>query len=137
VTPSPDVIEAWKRLDAAQKASEKAADARASLPTGSTRAKVTTANARWANAAEDRDRKKAAYIAALMAELQRVQPTAAPVPESDETRLLLAQLYAWLERAYESRHVGLPVVVMVPGADGTELDHFRTQIYAAITRSTP
>lgn len=82
MTPSPDVIEAWKRLDAAQKASEKAAEARAALPAGSTRAKVTTANARWANAAEDRDRKEAAYIAALTAELQRLQPASLREPST-------------------------------------------------------
>ncbi len=43
---------AWREY---AKASEKAAAARSRLPAGSTRAKVTTANARWARAAEARD----------------------------------------------------------------------------------
>jgi hypothetical protein len=38
------------------RASERACRARAALPPGSSRARVTTANARWANAAEARDR---------------------------------------------------------------------------------
>lgn len=37
-------------------ASAKACSARAALPPGSSRARVTTANARWASAAEARDR---------------------------------------------------------------------------------
>ncbi len=43
-------------LVASQKASAAAADARSRLPPGSSRARVTTANARWARAAEHRDR---------------------------------------------------------------------------------
>lgn len=42
-------------LDAATAKSAKLAEARAALPAGSTRARVTTANARWARAAEARD----------------------------------------------------------------------------------
>lgn len=38
------------------KKSAKAAEARSALPPGSSRAKVTTANARWMGAAEARDR---------------------------------------------------------------------------------
>ena len=41
---------------AACRASQKACDARAALPIGSSRARVTTLNARWSNAAEERDR---------------------------------------------------------------------------------
>lgn len=40
----------------AAKASERASVARRDLPPGSSRAKVTTANARWSSAAEHRDR---------------------------------------------------------------------------------
>lgn len=40
----------------AMRASQRAADARAALPLGSSRAKVTTANARWSRAAEERAR---------------------------------------------------------------------------------
>jgi hypothetical protein len=44
----------------AQRASDKASRARANLPAGSSRPRVTTANARWAMAAEERDRVKEA-----------------------------------------------------------------------------
>lgn len=40
----------------AYEASVRASEARAALPPGSSRAKVTTANARWMSAAEERDR---------------------------------------------------------------------------------
>ncbi len=45
-----------RELARAQKASERASAARAALPPGSSRARVTTANARWMRAAEHRDR---------------------------------------------------------------------------------
>lgn len=45
-----------RTLEAAQTKSEKAMDARRRLPPGASRAKVTTANARWSRAAEARDR---------------------------------------------------------------------------------
>jgi hypothetical protein len=45
----------------AKRDSQKASDARAALPVGSSRSKVTSANARWMAAAEERDR-----IAALL-----------------------------------------------------------------------
>lgn len=54
----------YYRADAA---STRLAKVRASLPQGSTRARVTTANARWARAAEHRDR-----IAALLHEADRI-----------------------------------------------------------------
>jgi hypothetical protein len=47
--------------------SEKAAAARAALPPGSTRARVTSANARWMRAAEARDRRAAEVLAAFRA----------------------------------------------------------------------
>lgn len=40
------------------KSAAKAAEARSKLPAGSTRARVTTANARWARAAEARDNRE-------------------------------------------------------------------------------
>lgn len=40
----------------AETASLKASEARSRLPAGSSRARVTTANARWARKAEERDR---------------------------------------------------------------------------------
>jgi hypothetical protein len=45
-----------KALALAQKQSLKWADRRRALPPGSSRARVTTANANWAQAAEHRDR---------------------------------------------------------------------------------
>ena len=45
-----------KELARLTAASEKASDARARLGPGSSRARVTTANARWARLAEARDR---------------------------------------------------------------------------------
>jgi len=45
-----------RNLRLAEKRLQKASDARRSLPPGSTRARVTTANARWSSAAEERDR---------------------------------------------------------------------------------
>ena len=44
-----------RELARAEAASAKAAEARSRLPPGSSRARVTTANARWARAAEHRD----------------------------------------------------------------------------------
>lgn len=45
-----------KKYLEAQKASERAMEARMKLASGSTRARSTTANANWARAAEGRDR---------------------------------------------------------------------------------
>lgn len=50
--------------------SERAAAARAALPPGSSRARVTTANARWARHAEERDR-LAREIADIEADAER------------------------------------------------------------------
>ncbi len=65
---------------AAHDAAAKACDARASLPAGSPRARVTSANARWASAAEERDRRAAAlpdYLAdALVKALTRAEQNA-------------------------------------------------------------
>lgn len=55
---------------AAAKASAKAADARAAMPLGSTRARLTTAASTWSRHAEDRDR-KALALEALCAEVSR------------------------------------------------------------------
>lgn len=51
-------------LEAAELACIKATAARAALPAGSSRAKVTSANARWARAAEGRDHCEARLEAA-------------------------------------------------------------------------
>lgn len=56
---------AAKRAAQAQAASEREAEKRAALPIGSSRAKVTSANARWSRCAEDRDRAFVALEAAL------------------------------------------------------------------------
>ena len=55
---SKELHDARRALAKAQAASTRAMDARARLGPGSTRARVTTANANWANAAEHRDRCK-------------------------------------------------------------------------------
>lgn len=55
----------------AQEASLRASKARASLPAGSSRAKVTTANARWSSAAEERDRLAADLPDDFVAAVQR------------------------------------------------------------------
>lgn len=55
VAPSADVEALRRELAAAQAKSLRAMDARRALPAGSSRARVTTANARWARAAEARD----------------------------------------------------------------------------------
>lgn len=54
-----------RELVAAQARSTKASEARLALPAGSSRARVTTANARWMRASEERDRREAALRAAL------------------------------------------------------------------------
>lgn len=50
------LVELAKRLQAAERKSLKCAERRAALSPGGTRARVTTANADWARAAEHRDR---------------------------------------------------------------------------------
>lgn len=45
-----------KELAKAERALEKASKARAGMPPGSTRARITTANARWSSAAEHKKR---------------------------------------------------------------------------------
>lgn len=52
----PALTKARKALADAQAKSDRAVEARAALPAGSSRARVTTANARWMRAAEARDR---------------------------------------------------------------------------------
>lgn len=51
-------------LEAAELAMLKASAARAALPAGSSRARVTTANARWSTKCEQRDRVEARLVAA-------------------------------------------------------------------------
>ena len=65
---TPEIATLRRRLAKAEDASQKAMEARQALPSGSSRAKVTRANAKWATAAEDRDRIKAALDAALQKE---------------------------------------------------------------------
>jgi len=51
-----DIARLAKLYAQAVEQSERASDVRAALPIGSSRARVTTANARWMSAAENRDR---------------------------------------------------------------------------------
>lgn len=56
-----EVLATWyRRLAEHEKSVERTSEARRKLPAGSTRARVTTANARWATACEARDRQEAA-----------------------------------------------------------------------------
>jgi hypothetical protein len=59
------IIDRAKALRAAQIASERCAEQRGKLDAGTSRARVTTANARWASAAEHRDRCERNLVAAL------------------------------------------------------------------------
>lgn len=59
-------VRLFREWEKAVAASEKAAAARADLGPGATRARVTTANAKWARQAENRDR--------LAAELEELMP---------------------------------------------------------------
>lgn len=61
------VVERAQVLLKAQIASERACDARGAMEPGSSRARLTTANARWMRAAEDRDRCERNLIFALAA----------------------------------------------------------------------
>ncbi len=61
---------------AAVSASRKAGEARAALPNGASRARVTTANARWFRAAEHRDR-----LEAILTNEERVFVGLRPRPE--------------------------------------------------------
>ena len=61
-----------KKYLEAQKASERAMEARMKLAPGSTRARSTTANANWARAAEGRDRLQEAVQCKIDAMAQRL-----------------------------------------------------------------
>lgn len=64
IDPATVTLDAWldadKELRAARKKLAAASERRRALPAGSSRAKVTTANARWATAAEHTDRVESA-----------------------------------------------------------------------------
>lgn len=60
-----------RELARLEKAAAKAGERRAALPAGSSRARVTTANARWARAAEARDRVERELAEALEAAGER------------------------------------------------------------------
>lgn len=91
----------------AQKRSTKASDARAALPAGSSRPRVTTANARWMRAAEDRDRCEAALRAAL---------EAASDDELARRRLLAEDRIARAYWAFTRQARANPPAVAEPGA---------------------
>ena len=55
-----------RALKAAAAKSKRLCLARAELPPGSSRARVTTANARWKGAAEERERLEAELLAAVI-----------------------------------------------------------------------
>jgi len=66
----PEKQAALKAFMAAVVASQKASTARADLPAGSSRAAVTSANARWSSAAEERERLAKQLPPELAASLQ-------------------------------------------------------------------
>lgn len=103
-----DAIDALVRaLDAAQKASTKASDARSALPAGSSRARVTTANARWMRASEHRDRCEAALRAAL---------ASACIPELAEAHKAASAKIDAAYWAFTRQANAKPPSVAVPGA---------------------
>jgi hypothetical protein len=55
-----------RALKSASEKSRRLCLARAELPPGSSRARVTTANARWKSAAEERERLEAELLAAVI-----------------------------------------------------------------------
>lgn len=60
-----DAAASLRDLAAAEAKVERASETRRSLPPGSSRARVTTANARWSTACEQRDRVQRIAAAAL------------------------------------------------------------------------
>lgn len=72
-----DLATLLKKYLEAQKSSERAMEARMKLAAGSTRARSTTANARWAQAAEGRDRLQEAVQRKIDA---IAEPTRSPSP---------------------------------------------------------
>lgn len=60
-----ELVEDWKRYDRAEKASKKEAEKRAAMPIGQSRARVTTANARWARKTEARDKAQEVFEGSL------------------------------------------------------------------------
>lgn len=96
-----------RALVAAQARSTKTSEARLALPAGSSRARVTTANARWMRASEDRDRREAALRAAL----ERTN-----VPELAEMRRAASAQIDAAYWAFTRQARAVPPSVAVPGA---------------------
>lgn len=69
-----DLLRAAMALEKAQAKSDAASRSRAALPPGSSRARVTSANARWMRAAEERDRRDAAFRALVERIAKEVRP---------------------------------------------------------------
>lgn len=69
----------------AVEASERASEARRALPPGSSRAKVTTANARWISAAEERDRLAAELLPETVTAIQREMNRTSPATPARTT----------------------------------------------------
>ena len=94
----------YQRLE---KQSLKMAEARAALPPGSTRARVTTANARWARVAEARDLLRRQ----LREEWEAAQHRPAPAPAKPRKRRTVDDR---LNAAYQRRY-GHPLTGPVRG----------------------
>lgn len=69
-----EFVQADKVYKAFAKSAARAAEARFKLPAGSTRARVTTANARWARSAEARDARERLLRDQFVAAQKRSDP---------------------------------------------------------------
>lgn len=76
-----------RELERLEKKVQAASEARRRLPAGSSRARVTTANARWARACEARDRVMAALVCEArdraVAALEAEQAASLAMPEDE------------------------------------------------------
>jgi hypothetical protein len=81
------LLEALHELDTAERKSLAACAAREALPAGSTRARVTTANARWMSASEHRDR----CLAHALEAVRETLPTCRPYDHMERWIALVTQ----------------------------------------------
>jgi len=142
ITPA-DITRLERSLTDAQAASHRAMDRKRALQPGSTRARVTTANANWARAAEHRDRcaerldaARAAYVA------QHARAPIAVDPDRDSLSDVLAELGFTHWEAGNGRHDirldGVLVCVATAGETWAWLRGVRLIVerYDARSRST-
>lgn len=112
-----------KKLAAAQKRSLEWAERRYRLPPGSSRARVTTANAEWARAAEHRDRLAEQLESARVAQATETAPAIAIVPSVSIT---VGSKITLGRQTYTVYHVGTCMIRMT-GARGGAADLVQNQ----------